>query len=216
VSSKGKDAADKLYRNRARSLLEVDDVMERLYTTLQETGELDNTYIIFTSDNGFHFAEHRLRPPRKSTAYEPDIRIPLLVRGPGIAAGTHRSQMVLNNDFGVTMADLAGVRPTRKVDGRSFVPILRGQSPAWRSAFLVENPTGRVVPAFRALRKSDGKKMTQFYNRGVREIYFLSEDPRELRNVQKSVPKVLKQRLQHRLNALKECFGFSCRTAEGP
>ena len=58
--------------------------------------------------------------------------------------------------------------------------------------------------------------MTQFYNRGVREIYFLSEDPRELRNAQKSVPKVLKQRLQHRLNALKECFGFSCRTAEGP
>ena len=216
VSSKGKDAADKLYRNRARSLLEVDDVMERLYTTLQETGELDNTYIIFTSDNGFHFAEHRLRPPRKSTAYEPDIRIPLLVRGPGIAAGTHRSQMVLNNDLGVTMADLAGVRPTRKVDGRSFVPILRGNSPAWRSAFLVENPTGRVVPAFRALRKSDGKKMTQFYNRGVREIYFLSEDPRELTNVQKRVPKGVKERLQHRLNTLKDCFGFSCRTAEGP
>src|SRR5215216_1092580 len=216
VSSKGKEAADKLYANRARSLLEVDDVMERLYTTLQETGELDNTYIIFTSDNGFHFAEHRLRPPRKSTAYEPDIRIPLLVRGPGIAAGTHRSQMVLNNDFGVTMADLAGVRPTRKVDGRSFAPILRGQSPPWRSAFLVENPTGRVVPAFRALRKSDGKKMTQFYNGGVREIYFLSEDPRELTNVQKSVPKGVKQRLQHRLNALKDCFAFSCRMAEGP
>lgn len=216
VSPREKNAADKLYRNRARSLLVVDDVMERLYTALQETGELDNTYIIFTSDNGFHFAEHRLQPPRKSTAYEPDIRIPLLVRGPGITAGTHRSQMVLNNDFGVTMADLAGVRPTRKVDGRSFAPILRGQSPAWRSAFLVENPTGRVVPAFRALRKSDGKKMTQFYNRGVREIYFLSEDPRELTNVQKSVPKGVKERLQHRLNTLKDCFGFSCRTAEGP
>jgi hypothetical protein len=122
----------------------------------------------------------------------------------------------LNNDFGVTMADLAGIRPTRKVDGRSFAPILSGQSPAWRSAFLVENPTGRVVPAFRTLSKSDGKKMTQFYNRGVREIYFLSEDPRELRNVQKSVPKGVKQRLQRRSNALKDCFGFSCRTAEGP
>jgi N-acetylglucosamine-6-sulfatase len=216
VSSRGKDAADKLYRNRARSLLEVDDIMERLDTALQETGELDNTYIIFTSDNGFHFAEHRLHPPRKSTAYEPDIRIPLLVMGPGISAGTHRSQMVLNNDFGVTMADLAGVRPTRKVDGRSFVPILRGHSPAWRSAFLVENPTSTVVPAFRALRKSDGKKMTQFYNRGVLETYFLSEDPGELRNVHKSVPKGVKQRLLHRLNTLKDCFGFSCRTAEGP
>jgi N-acetylglucosamine-6-sulfatase len=103
VSQKGKEAADKLYANRARSLLEVDDVMERLYTTLQERGELDNTYIIFTSDNGFHFAEHRLRPPRKSTAYEPDIRIPLLVRGPGIAAGTHRSQMVSNKSSGCSI-----------------------------------------------------------------------------------------------------------------
>jgi hypothetical protein len=114
------------------------------------------------------------------------------------------------------MADLAGVRPTRKVDGRSFAPILRGQSPPWRSAFLVENPTGRVVPAFRTLRKSDGKKMTEFYNRGVLETYFLSEDPRELTNVQKSVPKSVKQRLQHRLSALKDCFAFSCRMAEGP
>ena len=216
LSQKEKDAADKLYRNRARSLLEIDDMMERLVTALRETGELNNTYIIFTSDNGFHFAEHRLQPPRKSTAYEPDIRIPLLVRGPGIAAGTHRSQMVLNNDLGVTMADLAGARPTRKVDGRSFVPILRGYSPAWRSAFLVENPTSRVVPAFRTIRKSDGKKMTQFYNRGVREIYRLSEDPRELKNVQTTVPEGVKQRLQHRLNALKNCFGSSCRTAEGP
>jgi N-acetylglucosamine-6-sulfatase len=216
LTQKEKDAADKLYRNRARSLLEIDDMMERLVTALRDTGELKNTYIIFTSDNGFHFAEHRLQPPRKSTAYEPDIRIPLLVRGPGIAAGTHRSKMVLNNDLGVTMADLAGVQPTRKVDGRSFVPLLRGYSPAWRSAFLVENPTGRVVPAFRTIRKSDGKKMTQFYNRGVREIYRLSEDPRELKNVQTTVPEGVKQRLQHRLNALKNCFGSSCRTAEGP
>jgi hypothetical protein len=58
--------------------------------------------------------------------------------------------------------------------------------------------------------------MMQYYNRGVREIYHLSGDPRELRNVHKSGPKAVKQRLQHRLNALKDCFGFSCRTAEDP
>lgn len=216
LSQQEKDAADKLYRNRARTLLEVDDTMERIYTALKETGELDNTYIIFTSDNGFHFAEHRLQPPRKSTAYEPDIRIPLLVRGPGIAAGTHRSQMVLNNDFGPTMADLGGVQPTRKVDGRSFAPILNGQSPAWRSAFLVENPTANVVPAFRTIRRNDGKKMTQYYRQGTREMYDLSLDWRELKNIQKTVPKGVMQRLQHRLNALKDCSGFTCRSAEGP
>jgi N-acetylglucosamine-6-sulfatase len=121
-----KNAADELYRNRARSLLEIDDMMERLHAALRETGKLHNTYIIFTSDNGFHFAEHRLQPPRKSTAYEPDIRVPLLVKGPGIPAGTYRSRMVLNNELGVTMADLADVRPKRKEDGRSFAPILSG------------------------------------------------------------------------------------------
>jgi arylsulfatase A-like enzyme len=124
--------------------------------------------------------------------------------------------MVLNNDFGPTMADLAGVQPTRKVDGRSFAPILKGQNPAWRSAFLVENPTGRVVPAFRTIRKDDGKKMTQYYRRDTREIYALSKDWRELENIQKTIPKGTVQRLQHRLNALKDCSGVSCRTAEGP
>ena len=182
---------------------------------MQQTGELDNTYILFTSDNGFHFAEHHLQPPRKSTAYEPDIRIPLLVRGPGIAAGTHRSQMVLNNDFGPTMANLAGVQPTRKVDGRSFAPILRGQNPAWRSAFLIENPTGRVLPAFRAVGMSDGKKLTQYYNKGVREVYRLASDPMELKNVRDRMSKGAVQSLQTRIDALKNCSGSSCHTAEG-
>jgi N-acetylglucosamine-6-sulfatase len=190
--------------------------MDRLYNALQETGELDNTYSVFTSDNGFHFAEHRLQPPRKSTAYDPDIRIPLLVRGPGIAGGTHRSQMVLNNDFGPTMANLAGVQPTREVDGRSFAPILHGQNPAWRSAFLIENPTRRVVPAFRAVRKSDGKKMTHYYNKGVREVYRLASDPRELKNVRERKSKSAVQSLQNRIDALKNCSGSSCRAAEGP
>jgi hypothetical protein len=71
-----------------------------------------------------------------------------------------------------------------------------------------------VVPPIRMLRRSDGKKMTKFYTRDVREIYHLSEDPRELRNIQQTVPKEVKQRLQHRLNALKDCVGYGCRTAE--
>ena len=216
LSEAEKDYADREYRNRARELGTVNDMVERLYTALQETGELDNTYFIFSSDNGFHFAEHRLQPPRKSTAYEPDIRIPLLVRGPGVAAGAHRDEMVINNDLGVTMADLAGVSPTTTVDGRSFAPLLRGENPAWRSAFLVENPTGRVVPAFRAVRRSDGKKMTHYYKQGVREVYALSSDPRELKNVRRTTSKALVQQLQDRINALKDCSGASCRTAEGP
>ena len=123
--------------------------------------------------------------------------------------------MVINNDLSVTMADLAGAIPTRTVDGRSFAPLLRGENPAWRSAFLIENPTGRVVPAFSTIRRSDGKKMTQYYNKGVREVYDLSSDPRELENVRETTPEAMVQRLQDRMNELKNCSGLGCRTAEG-
>ena len=215
LSTAERNELDLEYRNRARELGTVDDLVGKLVGTLRATGELDNTYFIFTSDNGFRFGEHRM-PPRKSTAYEPDIRVPLLVRGPGVTAGRNVNQMVINNDFAPTMADLAGVRPTRTVDGRSFAPLLRGNRPLWRTAFLVENPTGEVVPPYRAVRTDDRKKMVQYYTKGVREVYDLRSDPMELKNIQDAMPKKAVSRLQKRINALKDCSGTRCRAAEGP
>ena len=132
------DDAQTLYRERLRSMLSVDDLLEQTIATLQETGELQNTYIFFTSDNGFHLGEHRL-PRGKRTSYEEDIGIPLMVRGPGIPAATTRQQLVTNNDFAPTIANLAGVPTPGFVDGSSFVPLLAGSPPSsWRTAFLEE------------------------------------------------------------------------------
>jgi N-acetylglucosamine-6-sulfatase len=122
-----------LYRKRLQSMLAVDDMIGELIKALKESGELDNTYIFFTSDNGFHLGEHRLGAG-KWTPYEEDIRIPLIVRGPGVGKGRTLHQMVLNNDLAPTIAELAGADAPSFVDGRSLVPLLREQPKAGEPA----------------------------------------------------------------------------------
>jgi N-acetylglucosamine-6-sulfatase len=122
-------------------MLGVDDMIGRLVRTLEESGELDNTYIVFTSDNGFHLGQHRLTAG-KWTAFEEDIRVPLIVRGPGVPEGRSLDHLVLNNDLAPSFAELAGAEPPEFVDGRSLVPLLGDDPPPatedWRQAFLVE------------------------------------------------------------------------------
>jgi arylsulfatase A-like enzyme len=132
--------AQELYRKRLQSMLAVDDMIGRLVDALEESGELDNTYLVFTSDNGFHLGTHRLTAG-KWTAYEEDIRVPLIVRGPGVPEGRTLDHLVLNNDLAPTFADLAGAETPAFVDGRSLVPLLTDDPPPtedWRQAFLVE------------------------------------------------------------------------------
>ncbi len=129
-----------LRKKRLQSMMAVDDMVGDLFDSLRELGELDNTYVFFTSDNGFHLGQHRLGAG-KWTAYEEDIRVPLVVRGPGVAEGERLPHMVLNNDLAPTFADLAGVAPPDFVDGRSLAPLL-DETPTpeedWRQRFLVE------------------------------------------------------------------------------
>jgi N-acetylglucosamine-6-sulfatase len=135
----GERQMDILFRKPLQSLLAVQDMVERLLDTLRSTGQLENTYIFYTSDNGFHLGEHRLHAG-KLTAYEEDIHVPMYVRGPGIPAGHERTEIVGNVDLAPTVAELAGAQTPDFVDGRSFVPLLReGYKPErWRNAFLVE------------------------------------------------------------------------------
>src|SRR6185295_6488695 len=98
---------DSLYRRRLQSLQSVDEAVAALITTLEKAGQLDNTFIIFTSDNGFHIGQHRLLGS-KYTPYEEDIRIPLIVRGPGVPAGAKAKALVENVDLAPTIAQLAG------------------------------------------------------------------------------------------------------------
>jgi arylsulfatase A-like enzyme len=129
-----------LYRNRLESMLAVDEMVGRLIDALRDSGELDNTYLVFTSDNGFHLGQHRLTTG-KWTAYEEDIRVPLIVRGPGVPEGQNLEHLVLNNDLAPTFADLAGAKAPSFVDGRSLEPLLSTEptpEEEWRRAFLVE------------------------------------------------------------------------------
>jgi arylsulfatase A-like enzyme len=131
---------EELRRKRLRSMLAVDDMIGDLFEALREAGELDNTYIFFTSDNGFHLGQHRLGAG-KWTAYEEDIRVPLIVRGPGVPEGRTLQHMVLNNDLAPTFADLAGAEAPGFVDGRSLVPLLDDDPTPiedWRQRFLIE------------------------------------------------------------------------------
>jgi N-acetylglucosamine-6-sulfatase len=133
------------YRKRLQSMQAVDEMVARLVEALTETGELDNTYLVFTSDNGFHMGHHRL-PAGKTTAYEEDIHAPFLVRGPGVPAGrTVTGYLAGNVDLAPTFADLAGVTPPDFVEGRSLAPLFGTDLPApadWRQAFLVEGYAG--------------------------------------------------------------------------
>ena len=132
--------AEDLYRKRMQSMLAVDDMIGRLVGELRKSGELDNTYFFFTSDNGFHFGTHRLSVG-KWTAYEEDISVPLIVRGPGVPKGRTLEHLVLNNDFAPTFADLGGAEIPDFVDGRTLRPLLSDDPPPtddWRQAFLEE------------------------------------------------------------------------------
>jgi N-acetylglucosamine-6-sulfatase len=153
LSPEQKGYMDELHRKRLQSMLAVDDMIGDLIKSLHESGELDNTYIFFTSDNGFHLGQHRLGAG-KWTPYEEDIHVPLIVRGPGVPGGRTLHHMVLNNDLAPTFADLEGARTPAFVDGRSLVPLLDDDPPPiedWRQRFVLEGvaeQSGMTQPPF--------------------------------------------------------------------
>jgi N-acetylglucosamine-6-sulfatase len=170
--------------------------------------------------------QHRLELGKES-AYEEDMRIPLMVRGPGVPAGVERDEMVLNNDFAPTFAALAGLPPPADVDGRSFAPLLdarmHNDPSSWRSAFEISHwaarPEGESlyqtvtpVPAFRAVRTQ--RYLYVEYETKEHELYDLKKDPYELRNLADLADQTLISKLDSRLDALRDCSGEECRTAE--
>ena len=134
-------AIDDLYRKRLQSLQAVDEAVAQLVDTLQTTGQLERTFIVFASDNGFHMEHHRLQSG-KQTASEEDIHVPLVVRGPGVPAGRTVSHFAGNVDLAPTFAEIAGVDAPAFVDGRSLMPLLGTRLPPdsqWRQAYLIEH-----------------------------------------------------------------------------
>jgi N-acetylglucosamine-6-sulfatase len=133
------DAIDAEYRRRAQSVLAVDKMIGELQAAVAAIGAADNTYFVFSSDNGYHMGEHRMLPG-KMTAYDTDIHVPLIVTGPGVAAGAAIDEMTQNIDLCPTFTELGGAATPAGVDGRSLVPLLQGQKPTdWRTVALIEH-----------------------------------------------------------------------------
>ena len=122
------DHVDEFYRNRLRALQAVDEMLSNLTTLLDKLAELDNTYIFYMGDNGQHLGDYRLSGGKRQ-AYDTDIRVPFLVRGPGVQGGTRVTEIVQNIDLMPTWIELAGgqITPGYKNDGKSIVPLLHKQ-----------------------------------------------------------------------------------------
>jgi N-acetylglucosamine-6-sulfatase len=213
---------DHRHEMRVESLQALDDLAAGVVDKLRDAGAMKNTYVFFTSDNGWQGGEHRI-PEGKAWAYEQSIYMPLLVGGPGVRAGSTARELTLNTDFFPTFGDLAGIRTPRYVDGRSLRPILEGRNPArWRTAVLLErrNPNPDQLESvyagqsYQGIRTSSKMKYIE-YVPGPRELYDLNNDPYELTNLYDAVAQP--KGLSARLGALKGCAGDACRTAEnGP
>ena len=211
------ERVDNAYRNRLRMLLSLDEMVAGLIEELRATGEMENTHVFFTSDNGYHLGEHRLKMGKR-TAYEEAIRVPLSVRGPGVPAGQTVKQTALNIDLAPTIAELAGIFAPGFVDGRSLTPLLSDTPPAtWRSAFLLEHWNGgggapQQTPTYAAIRTGTDKYVE--HAQGDEELYDLSSDPYELESLHAKANPALVEHLRSRLKDLKACTGESCRETE--
>ncbi|MFF5210643.1 sulfatase [Streptosporangium sp. NPDC000396] len=213
-------AIDERYRRRLRAMLGVDDMVGALIETLRASGKLDNTYIFFGSDNGFHLGQHRLAQG-KTTPFDESIKVPLVARGPGIQAGGVISAMGANVDLAPTFAQLGGAQLPSFAEGRSLLPLLRGQTPSpWRQNVLMEfnrpldqsSARQTPVPAYQGMRTAQHTFVR--YATGEYQLYDNAADPYQLHNLAARVSPEVISEFNRQLDALVACSGATCRSAD--
>jgi arylsulfatase A-like enzyme len=205
---------------RVRSLRAVDDANARVVQTLARTGELENTVVMFTSDNGYLMGEHRWM--EKTLGYEESLQVPLVVRGPKVPRNEKAVSTATVVDLASTIVDLANADPDLTLDGQSLVPLMRRPATAQRTGDTVliqggprsrrEDKWGWLYRGVRTDRYTFVK-----YGNKKKELYDRVEDPFQLTNVSgKAAYDAVEADLKRRLNALVDCAGRSCNATFGP
>jgi len=208
------------YRDRVEADLSVDDMIGQIEHELRAKGVARNTYIVFSSDNGLHMGEYRLEPG-KQTAFDTDIRVPLIVSGPHVPAGRTVTQLASNIDLAPTFEALAGLEIRKTIDGHSLAALWHGQRPKdWRQAILIEHhgpddlpsdPDAQTKaqadpPSYEAVRTENA--LYVLYANGDQEYYDTATDPLELDNI---APDGVPPDLVKALVALENCHdGVTC------
>lgn len=199
-------------RLRACMMASVDEGVGMLFEALEQSGQLDNTLILFLGDNGFFFGEHGIGPDRRF-GYEEGIRSPLTIRYPKkIKAGTRRKELVILQDLAPTLIDIAGGKPGQHIQGRSLTPLFSGPKPKnWRKSLLVEYWAENAYPwlvsmSYKGVR-TDRYKYIKWINKArngeLDELYDLASDPYEINNLAKQPAlRATRERLQRELRKL--------------
>ncbi len=227
---------DREFRMRAQAVEAVDRLLGNVEHALAAKGLSKNTYIVFSSDNGYHMGQHRLLPG-KLTAFDTDIRVPLIVTGPGVPHGRVVPEMVQNIDLYPTFVQIAGAKPSFPIDGHSLVPLLHParSRPVWRTAALIEHhgpdtphdpdyengKQGGNPSSYEAIRVSDRQfgnaVYVEYTHTGEREYYNIDADPFERNNTYNSLSKVQRAMLHSRLVGLEKCHNAAaCWLAADP
>lgn len=208
---------DKQFNLRVEAVQAVDDLIAGVFATLQATGHDKDTYVFFTSDNGYHMGEHMLEPG-KQTAFDTDINVPLIVVGPGVRPGTVVGNIAENIDLCPTFAQLGNTQAPPTVDGASLVPFLQGQTVTdWRDAALVEHVgppldpndpdnepgSGPMPNSYEAIRMASSLYVE--YQDGGKEYYDLASDPDELSNTAAQLTPAQAQTYHDTLAAIQHC-----------
>ena len=230
LQPRGIDNIDRMYRLRLQSLQAVDEAVASIVQTLQDEKLLRNTYILFTSDNGFLLGQHRFRH-HKYVPYEESIRVPLLVTGPGLPRGLTSNQLVSNVDLTPTIFDLVGIDVPKGVDGRSLVPFLNEPNRRFPRILLLESgpapsqgfdldPLHELLqlkePSVRLYQgvRTDTYKYIE-YESGFVELFDLAKDPYELISVADDPRyRAVRRLLAAALELMRDCRGERCRVAE--
>jgi len=228
------------YEKQLESLRAVDDGVKEIVDTLGQLHRLRNTYVLFVSDNGFFFGEHRLLGG-KFLAYEPATHLPFLIRGPGVKQDSSTGELAANVDIAPTILQLAGAEADKSIDGRSLVPFLRDPELRTRRPILFEsfvessdvNAQGAITSSGASASSAAGSGKAHAsllappkdyegirlgpykyiaWPSGEKELYDINKDPNELNNIAK-VPNFypIRNFLHRQLRRFENCSGRECR-----